>query len=114
MGSFICLSETCCTHVHGVQVAVAVGLQGDPLGRKVQGLVVPGLLVPVSVIGVEETTGIFMCSAFPPETSVVISAGNSVVVLFCPLTVAKKCLVKGIASSLLASLVLLILLEDST
>ena len=87
MGSLICPSETCCTHVHGIQVAVAVGLEGDPLGRKVLGLLVSPSVVSVS-IGVEETTGVFMCSVFPPETSVVVSAGNSVVVPFCLLTLA--------------------------
>ena len=29
-----------CTHVLGLQVAVAVGLEGDPLGRKDLGLLV--------------------------------------------------------------------------
>ena len=33
-GPFVHPSETCCTCVHGLQVAVAVGLEGDPLGRK--------------------------------------------------------------------------------
>ena len=33
--SSICPSDTCCTYVRGLQVAVAVGLGGDPLGRKV-------------------------------------------------------------------------------
>ena len=42
-GSFICSSEIHCTHIHGLQVAVAVGLEGDPLGRKVLGLPVPVL-----------------------------------------------------------------------
>ena len=99
VGSFICPSETCCTHVHGLQIAVTVGLEGDPLGRKVLGLLVSPSVVSVSVIGVEETTGIIMCSAFPPETSVAISAGKLVVVLFCPLTIAKNYLVEVIASS---------------
>ena len=112
MGSLICPLETHCTHVHGLQVAVAVGLEGDPFGRKVLGLLVLPSVVSVS-IGVEETTGIFS-GAFPPETSVVVSAGNYVVVPFCLLTVAKKCLVEATASSLLASLVLSILLGDST
>ena len=31
-------SETHCTHVCGLQVAVMVGLEGDPLGRNVLGL----------------------------------------------------------------------------
>ena len=93
---------------------VAVGWEGDPFGRKVLGLLVSLSVVSVS-IGAEETTGIFI-GVFPPETSVVVvvSTGNSVVVSFCLLTVAKKFLVDAIASSLLASLVPLILLGDST
>ena len=31
--SSTCPSDICCTHVLGLQVAVAVGLGGDPLGR---------------------------------------------------------------------------------
>ena len=31
--SSICPSDICCTHVRGLQVAVAVGLGGDPFGR---------------------------------------------------------------------------------
>ena len=65
MGSFICPSEIPCTHVHGLQVAVAVGLEGDPLERKVLGLLVSASLVSVA-IGVEEMTGIFK-GVFPPE-----------------------------------------------
>ena len=41
----ICPSEMHCTQVLGQQVAVAVGLGGDPLGKKVL-----GLLVSVSVV----------------------------------------------------------------
>ena len=39
-GSLICLSEMCSTQVLGQQVALAVGLEGDPLGKKVLGLLV--------------------------------------------------------------------------
>ena len=50
--------------------------------------------------GVAEVTGIL--KLFPPETSVVVPVGHSVaIVLFCPLTEAKKCLVEAMASSLL-------------
>ena len=82
-----------------------VGLEEDPLQRKVLGLLVSASVVSVSVtIGVAEVSGILRL--FPSETSVVVSAGNSVViVLLCPLTEAKKCLVEAMASSLLASLV---------
>ena len=85
-----------------------VGLEGDPLGRKVLELLVSASVVFASVtIGVAEVTGILRFIVFPPRTSVVVSAGNSIVVtLFCSLTEAKNCLVEVIASSLLASLVL--------
>ena len=53
VGSFICPSEICCTHVLGLQVAVAVGLGGDPLGKK--GL---GLLASVSVASVSGMSGV--------------------------------------------------------
>ena len=33
VGFSICPSDTHCTHVQGLQVAVAVGLGGDPFGR---------------------------------------------------------------------------------
>ena len=60
----------------GLQVAVTVGLEGDPLGRKVLGLLVSASVVSASVtIWVAEVTGILRLS--PPESSVVVSAGNS-------------------------------------
>ena len=34
-------SEILCTHVHGLQVTVAVGLEGELLGRKELGLPIP-------------------------------------------------------------------------
>ena len=37
-GTFVQPSETFCTHFHGLHVAVTVGLEGDPLGRKDLGL----------------------------------------------------------------------------
>ena len=46
--SSICPSDTCCTHVRGLQVAVAVGLGGDPLGRYVLAEVVAGSAGSVS------------------------------------------------------------------
>ena len=89
--------------MQGLQVAVTFGLEGDPLGRKVL-----GLLVSASVtIGVTEVTGILRFMVFHQDMSDDISTGNSVVVtLFCSLTEVKNCLVEVIASSLLASLVL--------
>ena len=49
-GTFVQPSETLCTHVHDLQVAIVVGLEGDALGRKVLGL-------PVSVAGVTVVVG---------------------------------------------------------
>ena len=58
-------------------MAVAVGLEGNPLGRKVL-----GLLVSVSVIvGVAEVTGILRFNVFPLEVTVGISTGSSDVVI---------------------------------
>ena len=37
-GTFVQPFEILCTHICGLQVAVAVGLEGDPLGRNVLGL----------------------------------------------------------------------------
>ena len=42
-------SEILCTHVRGLQVAVAVGLEGEPLGRKGLGLPIPTLATVVVV-----------------------------------------------------------------
>ena len=80
-----------------------VGLEGDPFGRKVL-----GLLVSISVTtGVADITGILRFIAFSLEASADVPMGNSTVVtLFCSLTEAKNCLVEAIAPSLLASLVL--------
>ena len=84
-------------------MAVAVGLEGDPLGRKVL-----GLLVSVSVTAeVAEVTGILRFIVFPSEVTADVSTGSSVVVTqLCSITEAKNCLVEAIASSLLASLIL--------
>ena len=73
-GSFICPSETCCTHIHGLQVAVAVGLQGDLLGRSVL-----ELLVSVSVIvEVAKVMGILRFNVvFPSGVTVGNSTGSS-------------------------------------
>ena len=83
-------------------MAVAVGLEGDPLGRKVLGLLVPVLVT----VGVAEITGILRFIVFPSEVTADVSTGSSDVVWFCSLTEAKNCLDKAITSSLLASLVL--------
>ena len=83
VGSFICPSETCCTHVLSLQVAVAVGLQGDPLGGKVL-----GLLISASIVSASGTTGVVVRTEvdvtgtsflFLPQTSDDILIGPSVV-----------------------------------
>ena len=111
VGSFICPSKTCCTHVLVLQVAVAVGQEGDPLGKKVL-----GLLVSASVVSASGTTGVVVTTevdvtgtsfSFLSQTSDDIPIGLSVVLLLSlSFTVAKNCQVDAIASSLLASLVL--------
>ena len=57
-GTFAQPSETLCTHVHGLQVAVAVGLEGDPLGRNILGLPAsaPAIVVVAEVVGIVEVT----------------------------------------------------------
>ena len=51
-------SETLCTHIHGLQVAVTVDLEGDPLGRNILGLQVsaPAIVVVAEVVGIVEVT----------------------------------------------------------
>ena len=93
-GPFICPSEIHCTHVLSLQVAVVVGLEGDPLGRKVLGLL-------VSVVSASGTTGVVVTTevnvtgtsfSFLPQTSDDIPIGPSVVLpLFLSFTVAKNC-----------------------
>ena len=58
--SSICPSDIHCTHVQGLQVAVAVGLGGDPLGRKVLEDGISGSAGSVST-GTEETGGVVIC-----------------------------------------------------
>ena len=77
-GSFICLSETHCTHICGLQVAVAVGLEGNPLRRKVL-----GLLVSVSVmVGVAEVTGVLRFIVSPSVVTADFSTGSSDVIVW--------------------------------
>ena len=84
-------------------MAVTVSLEGDPLRRKVLGLPVSASVT----VGVAEVTGILRFIVFPSEVTADVFIGSSdVVVQFCSLTEAKNCLVKAIASSLLASMVL--------
>ena len=86
-----------CTHVQGLQVAVAVGLGGDPLGRYVLEEVVSGSTDSVST-GTEGTGGVSVC-----DTLTVDVVSTSVVFLLSA-TVLKKSLVVAKASSLLVSL----------
>ena len=67
---FVQPSETHCTHICGLQVAVTVGLEGDPLGRNILGL---PTLVPVIVV-VAEVVGIVEGMAVAPSA---VTAGTS-------------------------------------
>ena len=59
-GTFVQPSETLCTHICGLQVAVAVGLEGDPLGRNILGLLalVPVIVMVAEVIGTVEVMAV--------------------------------------------------------
>ena len=59
-GPFVQPSETLCTHICGLQVAVAVGLEGGPLGRNVLGLPasVPVIVVMAEVVGTVEVMAV--------------------------------------------------------
>ena len=107
-GSFIWPSKIHCTHICGLQVAVSVGLEGDPLGRNVLGplVSVSVIVVVVEVIGI---LGLMVVS--PSAATVGTSAGSSnITTWFHSFTVANKCLVEARSSSQLASLVLKIFL----
>ena len=57
-------------------MAVPVGVEGDPLGRKVL-----GLLVSISVtVGMAEVTGILRSIVFPSEVTADVSTGSCDVV----------------------------------
>ena len=73
-GPFVRPSKTCCTHVHGLQVAVAVGLEGDALGRNVLGLPasVSAIVVVVEVVGTVEVMAVA-----PSAVTVGTSLGSS-------------------------------------
>ena len=64
-GTFVQPSETLCTHVHDLQVAVAVGLEGDPLERNILGLPasVPVIVVVAEVVGMVEVMAVFPLSS---------------------------------------------------
>ena len=100
-------SEILCTHICGLQVAVAAGLKVVPLGGKGLESPVPALVV-VLVAEVVMTAGlvvILWVSIVAP--SVVVGASLIDLVLTacsCPLPGAKKCLTDTNASSWLSSL----------
>ena len=82
-GTFVQPSETPCTHVHGLQVAVAVGLEGDPLGRNILGLPasVPVMMAVAEVVGIVEVMAVVRSVA-----TVGTSSGSSdITTLFCHL-----------------------------
>ena len=73
-GTFVQPSETCCTHICGLQVAVTVGQEGDPLRRNILGLLAS---VPVIVV-VAEAVGIVEVMAIVPSVATVgTSSGSS-------------------------------------
>ena len=73
-GPFVQPSETCCTHMHLLQMAVTVGLEGDPLGRNILELPVS---VPVIVV-VAEVVGIVGGIAVAPSVATAgASSGSS-------------------------------------
>ena len=73
-GPFVHPSETHCTHVHGLQVAFTVGLEGDPLGRHVLKLPasVSAIVVVVEVVGTVEVMAVA-----PSAVTVGTSSGSS-------------------------------------
>ena len=68
-GPFVQTSETHCTHICDLQVAVAVGLEGGPLGRNILGL---PAYVPVIVVA--EVVGLVEVMAVAPS---VVTADTS-------------------------------------
>ena len=96
-------SKILCTHVHGLQVAVAVGLEGDPLGRKGLGLPIPApaTVVVVEVVGTVEVIVSREVSAviLPVVVLGTSSEGPIDITRSCPFPGAKKCLADARASS---------------
>ena len=91
-------------HVSGLQVAVIVGLEGDPLGRKGLGLPIPA---PAEVVGtVEVIVSIVVSTVVPPVVVIGTSSEGPIdITQSCPFPGAKKCLADARASSWLASLI---------
>ena len=76
-GTFVQPSETPCTHVHGLQVAVVVGLEGHPLGRNILGLPVSVVGVMIEVVGIVEVTAGVGVKVVLPVVTVGTSSGSS-------------------------------------
>ena len=109
--------ETLCTPVHGLQVVVAAGLEGDPLGRKYLGLPVsaPVVVVVVEVVGIVDViAGVEISKGIRPVVVIGTSSGSPIdTTQFCPFPRAKKWLADARTSSWLASLILWTLLGIS-
>ena len=73
-GPFVQPYETHCTHVCGLQVAVTVGLEGDPLGRNVLGL--PASVSAIVVV-VEIVRTVEVMAVAPSAVTVGTSSGSS-------------------------------------
>ena len=70
-GTFVQPSKNLCTHGHGLEVAVTVGLEGDPLGRNILGLLasVPVIVVVAEVVGIVEVMAVVpsVANLAPPQ-----------------------------------------------
>ena len=100
-------SEILCTHVRGLQVAVAVavGLEGVPLGGKGLELPIPTLavVVVVDVVRTAEVVVIVGVSIVALPVVVGVSSRDlACTTCSCPFSGAKKCLEEAKASSWLA------------
>ena len=89
-------------HVHGLQVAVAVGLEREPLGRKELGLPIPtsAAVVVVEVVRtVEVVVSVKVSMVAPPVVIIGASSGDPINIAWsCPFSGAKKCLADARAS----------------
>ena len=101
--------EILCTHVCGIQIAVAVGLEGEPLGRKGLGLPIPtpAAVVVVEVVRIVGVVVNIEVSMVAPQVVVIgTSSGDPIdITQSCPFSGVKKCLADARASSWLASLI---------
>ena len=102
-------SEILCTHVCGLQVAVAVGLEGEPLGRKGLGLPTPtpaAVVVVEAARVVEVVVNVEVSMVAPPVVVIGTSSGDPInIAQSCPLPGAKKCPADATAPFWLASLI---------